>query len=147
MQLPSNFVQTVRIRGQLHLREPHADPADYDDVVCEDGVIVFTPHQPGEFQWPRVASRDRRHRAPGFPVTAQPGWILRSSMPWCFVERVAADGWQMRGLRVLSVISTTDYNVLLDSRQASHDSIIERMRLPFNGLVETALFPEILSHL
>ena len=54
------------------------------------------------------------------------------------VDRAAADGQQVCGLRVPSVISTADHNVLLDPRQASDYSIAEWVRLPFNWLVQTA---------
>ena len=53
------------------------------------------------------------------------------------VDRAAADGQQVCGLRVPSVISTTDYNVLLDPRQVNQYSIADWVRLPFNWLVET----------
>lgn len=54
------------------------------------------------------------------------------------VGRAAADGRQICGLRVPSVISTADHNVLLDPRQASHYAIAEWVRIPFNWLVGTA---------
>lgn len=54
------------------------------------------------------------------------------------VDRAAADGQQVCGLRVPSVISTTDYNVLLDPRQVSYYSIDDWVLLPFNWLVDTA---------
>jgi len=44
---------------------------------------------------------------------------------------------QICGLKVPSVISTTDQNVLLDPRQVSHYSISEWVRIPFNWLVKT----------
>ena len=54
------------------------------------------------------------------------------------VNREAAGGRRVCGLRVPSVISTTDHNVLLDPRQKSSFSVASWSRIPFNWLVGTA---------
>ncbi len=54
------------------------------------------------------------------------------------VDREAAKGRRVCGLRVPSVISTTDHNVLLDPRQKSHFALVSWARIPFNWLVGTA---------
>ena len=54
------------------------------------------------------------------------------------VDRQAAAGVSVCGVRVPSVISTTDYNVLLDPRQKAGFSIAAWSRIPFNWLVGTA---------
>jgi RES domain-containing protein len=54
------------------------------------------------------------------------------------VDQAAKDGRQICGLRVPSVISTTDCNVLLDPRQCDQYDIAEWTRIPFNWLVATA---------
>ena len=54
------------------------------------------------------------------------------------VDREAAAGLRVCGVRVPSVISTTDYNVLLDPRQKAGFSIASWSRIPFNWLVGTA---------
>lgn len=54
------------------------------------------------------------------------------------VDREAAAGRRVCGLRVPSVISTTDHNVLLDPRQKSNFSVAFWARIPFNWLVGTA---------
>lgn len=54
------------------------------------------------------------------------------------VERAAAAGRQVCGVRVPSVIGTTDYNVLLDPRQKTNFSVASWSRIPFNWLVGTA---------
>jgi RES domain-containing protein len=54
------------------------------------------------------------------------------------VDQAAAAGSQRCGIRVPSVISTTDCNVLLDPRQREQYRIAEWARIPFNWLVGTA---------
>lgn len=54
------------------------------------------------------------------------------------VDREAAAGRRVSGVRVPSVISTTDHNVLLDPRQRASFSIASWSRIPFNWLVGTA---------
>ena len=54
------------------------------------------------------------------------------------VDREAAAGRRVCGLRVPSVISTTDHNVLLDPRQKTSFSVASWSRIPFNWLVGTA---------
>ena len=54
------------------------------------------------------------------------------------VDREAAAGRQVCGVRVPSVISTTDHNVLLDPRQKLHLRVASWSRIPFNWLVGTA---------
>ena len=54
------------------------------------------------------------------------------------VERAAAAGRQVCGVRAPSVIGTTDYNVLLDPRQKTNFSVASWSRIPFNWLVGTA---------
>jgi RES domain-containing protein len=54
------------------------------------------------------------------------------------VDQAAAEGHQICGVRVPSVISTSDCNVLLDPRQREHYRIADWIRLPFNWLVATA---------
>ena len=54
------------------------------------------------------------------------------------VERAAAAGRQVCGVRVPSVIGTTDYNVLLDPRQKTNFSVASWSQIPFNWLVGTA---------
>jgi RES domain-containing protein len=43
----------------------------------------------------------------------------------------------VHGLRVPSVISTTDHNVLLDPRQSSHYQVVRWARIPFDTLRTT----------
>jgi RES domain-containing protein len=54
------------------------------------------------------------------------------------VDREAAAGRRVCGLRVPSVISTSDYNVLLDPRQKTSFSVSAWSRIPFDWLVGTA---------
>ena len=54
------------------------------------------------------------------------------------VDQAAAEGRQICGVRVPSVISTTDCNVLLDPRQRDKYRVAEWGRIPFNWLVATA---------
>jgi len=54
------------------------------------------------------------------------------------VDQATIDGRQICGVRVPSVISTTDCNVLLDPRQQAQYRIADWVRIPFNWLVETA---------
>lgn len=54
------------------------------------------------------------------------------------VDREAAAGRQVCGVRVPSVISTTDHNVLLDPRQKGNFCVASWSRIPFNWLVDTA---------
>jgi RES domain-containing protein len=54
------------------------------------------------------------------------------------VDRAATEGHLICGVRVPSVISTTDFNVLLDPRQRELYRIAEWVRIPFNWLVGTA---------
>lgn len=54
------------------------------------------------------------------------------------VDQAATEGRLICGVRVPSVISTTDCNVLLDPRQSEKYRIVEWARIPFNWLVGTA---------
>ena len=54
------------------------------------------------------------------------------------VDREAAAGRRVCGVRVPSVISTTDHNVLLDPRQKASFSVASWSRIPFNWLAGTA---------
>ena len=54
------------------------------------------------------------------------------------VDQAATVGRQICGVRVPSVISTTDFNVLLDPRQRDHYKVSDWVRIPFNWLVGTA---------
>ena len=54
------------------------------------------------------------------------------------VDREAAAGRRVCGVRVPSVISTTDHNVLLDPKQKTSFSVASWSRIPFNWLVGTA---------
>jgi RES domain-containing protein len=53
------------------------------------------------------------------------------------VDREKATGRILCGVRVPSVISTTDYNVLLDPRQKSDYQIMSWSRVPFDWLIAT----------
>lgn len=54
------------------------------------------------------------------------------------VDRETAAGRRVCGVRVPSVISTTDHNVLLDPRQKDNFRVATWPRIPFNLLVGTA---------
>jgi RES domain-containing protein len=54
------------------------------------------------------------------------------------VDQAAAEGRQICGVKVPSVISTTDSNVLLDPRQLAKYKIVDWARIPFNWLVGTS---------
>lgn len=54
------------------------------------------------------------------------------------VDQAATDGHQICGVRVPSVISTTDCTVLLDPRQQEQYRIADWVRIPFDWLDETA---------
>jgi RES domain-containing protein len=54
------------------------------------------------------------------------------------LDSAALAGRQICGLRVPSVISTTDCTVLLDPRQREAYAIADWVRIPFHWLVETA---------
>jgi RES domain-containing protein len=54
------------------------------------------------------------------------------------VDKAKAAGTRICGLRVPSVISTTDYNVLLDPRQKSSYAVAAWSRIPFDWLKGTA---------
>ena len=54
------------------------------------------------------------------------------------VDREAAAGRRVCGVRVPSVISTTDHNVLLDPRQKGSFTVASWSRIPFDWLVATA---------
>ena len=54
------------------------------------------------------------------------------------VDQAAKEGRQICGVRVPSVISTTDCNVLLDPRQSEKYRVADLVRIPFNWLVGTA---------
>lgn len=54
------------------------------------------------------------------------------------VDLAATEGRLICGVLVPSVISTTDFNVLLDPRQRELYRIAEWVRIPFNWLVGTA---------
>lgn len=74
-------------------------------------------------------------------------WNLRPAAPnaqsvggefLAAVDREDAAGRRVCGVRVPSVISTTDHNVLLDPRQQASFSIASWSRIPFNWLVGTS---------
>ena len=54
------------------------------------------------------------------------------------VDRARATGRTVCGVRVPSVISTTDHNVLLDPRQKSAYRVADWSRIPFEWLVSTS---------
>ncbi len=54
------------------------------------------------------------------------------------VDREAAAGRRVCGVRVPAVVSTTDHNVLLDPRQRASYSVASWARIRFNWLVGTA---------
>jgi len=54
------------------------------------------------------------------------------------VDREQATGRTLCGLRVPSVISKTDYNVLLDPRQKAAYRIADWSRIPFDWLITTS---------
>ena len=54
------------------------------------------------------------------------------------VDRAQRDGRTVCGLRVPSVISTTDHNVLLDPRQKSAYRIAGWSRIPFDWLITSS---------
>jgi hypothetical protein len=54
------------------------------------------------------------------------------------VDQTATEGRQICGVRVPSVISTMDCNVLLDPRQQDQYNVSAWVRIPFNWLVGTA---------
>ena len=54
------------------------------------------------------------------------------------VDRERAAGRTVCGVRVPSVISTTDHNVLLDPRQRSGYRVANWSRIPFDWLISTA---------
>ena len=54
------------------------------------------------------------------------------------VDQAATQGRQICGVRVPSVISTTNFNVLLDPRQREQYRVAEWTGIPFNWLVATA---------
>lgn len=54
------------------------------------------------------------------------------------VDEATTEGRQICGVRVPSVISTTDCNVLLDPRQREKYRVADWVRIPFKWLVGTA---------
>jgi RES domain-containing protein len=54
------------------------------------------------------------------------------------VDREAAAGRRVCGVRVPSVISTTDHNILLDPRQKRSFAVASWSRIPFDRLIGTA---------
>ena len=54
------------------------------------------------------------------------------------IDKAKTAGTRICGLRVPSVISTTDYNVLLDPRQKSSYAVAAWSRIPFDWLKGTA---------
>jgi RES domain-containing protein len=54
------------------------------------------------------------------------------------VDAAAASRRRICGVRVPTVISTSDHNVLLDPRQKASFSVVAWSRIPFNWLVGTA---------
>lgn len=54
------------------------------------------------------------------------------------VDQAATKGRQICGVRVPSVISTTDCNALLDPRQGKTYRVADWVRIPFNWLMGTA---------
>lgn len=80
-------------------------------------------------------------------ITLPTNWNVRPAGPnarsigaefLAAVDREAAKGRQVCGVRVPSVISTVDCNVLLDPRQKTEFSIASRERIPFDWLMDTA---------
>ena len=83
----------------------------------------------------------------GLRIVLPSNWNLRPAGPnaqsigrefLAAVDREAVVGRRVCGVRVPSVISTTDHNVLLDPRQRAGYSIASWSRIPFNWLVGTA---------
>jgi len=54
------------------------------------------------------------------------------------VDRTRTAGRTVCGVRVPSVISTTDHNVLLDPRQRSTYRVVNWSRIPFDWLISTS---------
>lgn len=54
------------------------------------------------------------------------------------VDRAQTEGRTVCGLRIPSVISTTDHNVLLDPRQKSAYRIADWSRIPFDWLISSS---------
>lgn len=84
---------------------------------------------------------------PDLGIVLPSNWNLRPAGPnaqsigaefLAAVDREAAAGRRVCGMRVPSVISTTDHNVLLDPRQKAGFSIAAWSRIPFDWLVGTA---------
>ena len=80
-------------------------------------------------------------------ITLPSNWNMRPAAPnaqrigaefLAAVDAQAAAGRRICGVRVPSVISTTDHNVLLDPRQKSAYTVKTWSRIPFDWLVGTA---------
>ena len=80
-------------------------------------------------------------------ITLPSNWNVRPAAPnaqavgaefLAVVDREVASGRRICGVRVPTVISTSDYNVLLDPRQRSAFTVVSWSRIPFNWLVGTA---------
>jgi RES domain-containing protein len=80
-------------------------------------------------------------------ITLPANWNMRPAAPnarriggefLAAVDREAKAGRRICGVRVPSVISTTDHNVLLDPRQKSAYVVSSWSRIPFDWLVGTA---------
>ena len=80
-------------------------------------------------------------------ITLPSNWNMRPAAPnarrigaefLAAVDAQAAAGRRICGMRVPSVISTTDHNVLLDPRQKAAYAVKTWSRIPFDWLVGTA---------
>jgi RES domain-containing protein len=80
-------------------------------------------------------------------ITLPSNWNMRPAAPnaqriaaefLAAVDRKAADGQRICGVRVPSVISGSDRNVLLDPRQKGVFSVACWSRIPFDWLVGTS---------
>lgn len=80
-------------------------------------------------------------------ITLPSNWNMRPAAPnaqriggefLAGVDREAKAGHRICGVRVPSVISTSDHNVLLDPRQKSRYIVSSWSRIPFDWLVTTS---------
>ena len=80
-------------------------------------------------------------------ITLPRNWGMRPAAPnaqriggefLAAVDRAAATGQRICGVRVPSVISTSDCNVLLDPRQRAHYKTVAWSRIPFDWLLTSS---------
>lgn len=80
-------------------------------------------------------------------ITLPTNWNMRPAAPGArsigreflaAVDREAAAGRTVCGVRVPSVLATADMNLLLDPRQQASDRVVSWVRIPFAWLLEAA---------